>query len=223
SEWGHDFRPEYRALKVLRQRFPDVPLGAFTATATSRVQADIVTQLGLGKAASFRGSFNRPNLFYQVQPKSAPYRQLTTYLREHPAGSGIIYCASRAGTDALAERLRGDGFSAASYHAGLDGPERQARQDAFIRDNVQIMVATIAFGMGIDKPDVRFVFHYDLPKNLESYYQESGRAGRDGEPSDCILFYSYADALKFEHFIDQKAPAEQVVARQQLRQMVEWA
>jgi ATP-dependent DNA helicase RecQ len=223
SEWGHDFRPEYRALKVLRERFPEVPLGAFTATATSRVQADIVAQLGLGRAASFRGSFNRANLFYQVQPKSAPYRQLITYLREHPGGSGIIYCASRAGTEALAERLRADGFRAAAYHAGLDSAERQARQDAFIRDNVQIMVATIAFGMGIDKPDVRFVVHYDLPKNLESYYQESGRAGRDGEPSNCILFYSYGDALKFEHFIDEKSPSEQVVARQQLRQMVEWA
>jgi ATP-dependent DNA helicase RecQ len=223
SEWGHDFRPEYRALKVLRERFPEVPLGAFTATATSRVQADIVAQLGLGQAASFRGSFNRANLFYQVQPKSAPYRQLITYLREHPGGSGIIYCASRAGTETLAERLRADGFSAAAYHAGLDSAERQARQDAFIRDDVQIIVATIAFGMGIDKPDVRFVVHYDLPKNLESYYQESGRAGRDGEPSDCILFYSYGDALKFEHFIDEKSPSEQVVARQQLRQMVDWA
>jgi len=224
SEWGHDFRPEYRELKRLRQLFPGVPLGAFTATATPRVQADIIAQLGLERAAHFRGSFNRPNLYYEVRPKANAYKEVVAYLRQRPDVSGIIYCQSRQGTETLAEKLRHDGFSAVAYHAGLEGSERQSRQDAFVHDDARIVVATIAFGMGIDKPDVRCVIHYDLPKNLEGYYQESGRAGRDGEPSDCILFYGAGDAAKHRYFIDEKPTlAERQVALQQLRQMEDWA
>ena len=223
SEWGHDFRPEYRELARLRELFPGVPIGAFTATATARVQADIKEQLDLREAASFRGSFNRRNLFYDVRPKRRAYDQLVVYLRERREASGIIYCFSRAGTEDLAERLREDGFNAAAYHAGLPGEERHRRQEAFTRDDVRIIVATIAFGMGIDKPDVRFVVHYDLPKSLEGYYQESGRAGRDGEPSDCILFYSVADKMKQLYFIEEKSREEQSVALWQLQQVADWA
>jgi ATP-dependent DNA helicase RecQ len=224
SEWGHDFRPEYRELKRLRSTFPGVPLGAFTATATSRVQADIVSQLGLQRAASFRGSFNRPNLYYAVRPKRNAYGQLASYLRAHSDASGIIYCLSRDSTETLAAKLRADGYEAVAYHAGLESNERQRRQDAFVKDDARIVVATIAFGMGIDKPDVRFVIHYDLPKNLEGYYQETGRAGRDGEPSDCLLFYSAGDAVRLRHFIEEKSSdAERQVALRQLRQMTDWA
>lgn len=223
SEWGHDFRPEYRRLAELRARFPHVPMGAFTATATRRVQADIRAQLGVEGAASFQGRFNRRNLLYEVRPKRGAYDAILRYLRSHPTASGIIYCLSRVSTEELAERLRGDGVGAEAYHAGLESEERQRRQDAFTRDNVRVMTATIAFGMGIDKPDVRFVMHYDLPKTLENYYQESGRAGRDGERSDCILFYTPGDAVKQHHFIAEKPPAERNVAIWQLNQMVSWA
>jgi len=223
SEWGHDFRPEYRELRRLRDLFPTVPLAAFTATATVRVQADIKAQLGLERADCFQGSFNRPNLFYDVRPKKRAYDEVAAYVRAHPDSSGIIYCASRAGTENVAGRLRLDGFNAAAYHAGLEPEDRRGRQEAFSRDDVRIMVATIAFGMGIDKPDVRFVIHYDLPKSLEGYYQESGRAGRDGEPSDCILFYSYGDVIKQKRFADEKPPAERKVALWQLQQMIDWA
>ncbi len=224
SEWGHDFRPEYRELRRLRQVFPSATIATFTATATPRVQADIIAQLGLQKAPTFRGSFNRPNLFYDVLPKQNAYGQLTAYLRRRRGASGIIYCQSRRGTEELAAKLSGDGFPAAAYHAGLSNTERQRRQDAFIKDDVAIIVATIAFGMGIDKPDVRFVVHYDLPKNLEGYYQESGRAGRDGEPSDCILFYSYGDVTKYQRFIaEMSSERERAVAQRQLKQMADWA
>ena len=224
SEWGHDFRPEYRQLSRLRQLFPSAVLGAFTATATRRVQRDIKEQLSLEKAAAFQASFNRPNLFYEVRPKRAAYDQLVGYLRGREQVSGIIYCQSRAGTERLAARLKADGFSAAAYHAGLENEERRQRQDSFIRDDTRIMVATIAFGLGIDKPDVRFVMHYDIPKSLEGYYQESGRAGRDGEPSDCMLFYTYGDIVKYRRFIDEKPSAsERQVALWQLEQMAEWA
>ena len=176
SEWGHDFRPEYRQLRQLRRLFPEAVIGAFTATATTRVQADIRQQLQLDDAAGFQGSFNRANLFYEVRPKQAAYEQVVEYIQARADESGIIYCATRATTDQIAERLRADGVNAASYHAGLDNDERARRQERFVSDDIQVIVATIAFGMGIDKPDVRFVIHYDLPKNLEGYYQESGRA-----------------------------------------------
>ena len=224
SEWGHDFRPEYRELRRLRELFPSTAIAAFTATATPRVQADIVNQLVLRQPARYQASFNRPNLFYEVKPKQAAFDQLTDYLRARGPGAGIIYCHTRAATESVAQKLTAEGFSAAPYHAGLAPEERRLRQEAFVNDTVQIIVATIAFGMGIDKPDVRFVVHYDLPKNLEGYYQESGRAGRDGEPSNCILFYSHADAGTHEYHINEKpSPAEQEVAWQQLRQMVNWA
>ncbi|MDO8673949.1 MAG: DNA helicase RecQ [Dehalococcoidia bacterium] len=224
SEWGHDFRPEYRELARLREVFPRTAFGSFTATATPRVQADIKMQLQLGKAECYQGSFNRPNLFYEVRAKDGAFDQLVAYLRGRERSSGIIYCQSRAGTEALAAKLRAAGFSAVAYHAGLESDERRQRQESFIKDDVQIIVATIAFGMGIDKPDVRFVIHYDLPKNLEGYYQESGRAGRDGDPSDCLLFFGAGDVVKNRYWADQKpTEAEQLVARRQLQQMADWA
>jgi ATP-dependent DNA helicase RecQ len=224
SEWGHDFRPEYRELRNLRMHFPDAVFAAFTATATDRVQRDIRAQLGLQHARTFTGTFNRPNLYYEVRPKQDTFKQLRAYLRDHREESGIIYCQSRQGTDHLAERLRASGFDAVAYHAGLDNAERHRVQEAFVRDDVRIVVATIAFGMGIDKPDVRFVIHYDLPKNLEGYYQESGRAGRDGDPAECLLFYSYGDVKKHQHFIDARPTQElRSVAQAQLRHMTDWA
>jgi ATP-dependent DNA helicase RecQ len=223
SEWGHDFRPEYRELKKLRKHLPDVPLMALTATATERVRADIVKELKLQDPRCYVASFNRPNLTYRVIPKTATYEQLLAFIRSRPNDSGIVYCASRKSTESLARILNEDGVSAKPYHAGLTNVERTKHQDAFLRDDVRLITATIAFGMGINKPNVRFVVHYDLPKNLESYYQETGRAGRDGLPSECVLLFSPGDVAKQRHFIDEKADKEANIARAQLQQMVHFA
>jgi ATP-dependent DNA helicase RecQ len=223
SEWGHDFRPEYRELKKLRTHFPDVPMMALTATATERVRGDIVKQLKLREPRLYVASFNRPNLIYRIVPKTAPYEQLLEFIRSRPDDSGIVYCASRKSAESLARNLNEHGVSAKPYHAGLTNPERTKNQEAFLRDDVHVVTATIAFGMGINKPNVRFVVHYDLPKNLESYYQETGRAGRDGLPSECVLLFSASDVAKQLHFIEEKSESEARIAREQLRQMVHYA
>jgi ATP-dependent DNA helicase RecQ len=224
SEWGHDFRPEYRQLARLRTALPDVPMMALTATATERVRADIVQQLGLRDPAVFVASFNRPNLTYRVIPKDQPLKQIIDFVRKREDESGIIYCASRAAAERVAESLAGRGFLARAYHAGLDPEERARNQEQFLRDDTRIICATIAFGMGINKPNVRWVIHHDLPKNIEGYYQETGRAGRDGLPGDCLLLFSAGDIAKQTHFLDEITdPTEQQVARAQLRKIVHYA
>jgi len=223
SEWGHDFRPEYRELKKLRTYFPDVPIMALTATATERVRKDIVQQLHLRDARCYVASFNRPNLTYRVVPKLSPYEQVLALVRARPNESGIVYCASRKTADNLAAKLSGDGIKAKPYHAGLEAVERTKHQEMFLRDDVRVITATIAFGMGINKPNVRFVVHHDLPKNIESYYQETGRAGRDGLPSDCLLLFSASDVVKQRRFIEEKSEHEQRIAHEQLRAMIAYA
>jgi ATP-dependent DNA helicase RecQ len=230
SEWGHDFRREYRQLSALRRRHPQIPMLAFTATATPRVRTDIVAQLALRDPALHVSSFNRPNLFYQVRAKTKQtYPELLTQARG--GGAGIVYCLSRRRVDELALQLQNDGIQARPYHAGLDADVRRSNQEAFIRDDVQAIVATIAFGMGINKPDVRWVAHYDLPKTLEGYYQESGRAGRDGDPARCTLYFGASDIRTADFLIQQKIDPdtgaaleeEQRIARQQLRQVLDYA
>ena len=224
SEWGHDFRPEYRQIAELRELFPRVPFMALTATATGRVRADIVTHLKLREPGCYVASFNRPNLTYRVLPKNKPYDQVLDFLRAHPNDSGIVYCQSRKSAERVAANLTEDGVPAKPYHAGLTPKDRSEHQELFLRDDVRVICATIAFGMGINKPNVRFVIHYDLPKNIEGYYQETGRAGRDGLPSECILLFSAGDVVKQIQFIDEKPDAqEQKIARKQLQQMVHYA
>jgi ATP-dependent DNA helicase RecQ len=223
SEWGHDFRPEYRQLADLRRLFPAVPMMALTATATERVRADIIKQLKLRTPSCYVASFDRPNLTYRVFAKSKPYEQLLQFLHGRPRDSGIVYCQARKTADGLADRLSEAGVKAKPYHAGLTGTERTQHQELFLRDEVRVICATIAFGMGINKPNVRFVVHYDLPKNIEGYYQETGRAGRDGLPSDCVLLFSAGDVVKQSKFIAEKPIQEQKVAREQLQQMVHYA